>query len=335
MIKFEGSRRDFANFQAERLRNYRHSFFDWTNAATLRRQLKIYQKFYPELIDETIAMAEHLHRPAEFLLYEYLASFVDFQRQRVQRHDHGCTIFAVRENGKVFVGRNYDWLPEAREFFERYDINITGAHRYFAFTDEGVWGRHIGKRSRDFYVEDIINEHGLYAGLTASKIDKWNYGLSPSHLLRYVAEHCQTTRQALNAFARIPCAVPKNFLIADATGHLATVEHTSRSHVIIHPDAQGILIQTNHCIDPKLKSIDHVLQHNACPTTYVRYDEAQLLIREQLPNFQFTDIWRILRQSHYVYNSDTIWSLALELTEQRFNVYYDTATGQKHTKFQF
>lgn len=78
----------------------------------------------------------------------------------------------MRENNQVFVGRNYDWLPEAREFFERYDLSIKGANRYFAFTDEGVWGRHIGRRSRDFYVEDAINEYGLYVGLTYCHIDE-------------------------------------------------------------------------------------------------------------------------------------------------------------------
>jgi len=335
MIKFSGSRTDFALFQAERLKAYHHNFLKSINTDTLHRQLKIYQKFYPELILETRTIADHLHQNPDLLLYEYLASFVDFQRHRVSRYKHGCTIFALRENGQVFVGRNYDWLPSAREFFERYDLEITGAHRYFAFTDEGVWGRHIGKRSRDFYVEDIINQYGLYAGLTASHIDQWNYGLSPSHLLRYVAEHCKTTRQALNAFAKIPCAVPKNFLIADTSGNLATVEHSSRKHAIIHPNDQGILIHTNHCLDPKLQRLDHTLKHNPHSSTYVRYSETEFLVRMQLPNFQFTDLWRILRQSHYVYNPKTIWSLALELTSGRFNLYYDTASGQKHTKFHF
>lgn len=154
-------------------------------------------------------------------------------------------------------------------------------------------------------------------------------------MVRYIAEHCRTTRQALNVFAKIPCAVPKNFLIADTSGNLATVEHAAKKYAIIRPDTHGVLIQTNHCLDPKLQRIDHVTLHNPNPTTFLRYDEAKYLINEQLPNFQFTDIWRILRNTHYVYSDETIWSLALELTSQRFNVYYDTAMGQKHTKFQF
>lgn len=335
MIRFSGSRKEFGEYYGARLKAYHHDFYSHTNTKTLRKQLSIYQKYYPELVAEKIAAAESLHQNPDFLLYEDLASFVDAQRRRVNPHQHGCTIFAVRENGKVFVGRNYDWLPEAREFFERYDLNITGANRYFAFSDESVWGRHIGKRSRKIYSEDTINEYGLYIGLTYSHIDKWNYGLAPAHFLRYIAEHCSTTRQALGVFSRVPCAIPKNFLIADAKGDLAIVEHTSRDYAVVRPGNDGVLIQTNHCLAPKLQPLDRVLQHSPATTSFVRAAEAKLLIAQQLPGFQFTDLWRILRESHYIYNDDTIWSLALELTAQRFNLYYDTAMGQKHTKFGF
>lgn len=335
MIRFSGSRQEFGAFYAARLQSYHHNFYNHTNAKTLRKQLTIYRKYYPELVTEKIAAAEYLHQNPDFLLYEDLASFVDNQRRRVNPHQHGCTIFAIRENDQVFVGRNYDWLPEAREFFESYDINLPSSNRYFAFSDESVWGRHTGRNSRKIYAEDTINEYGLYIGLTYAHIDKWNYGLAPTHFLRYIAEHCSTTRQALNAFARIPCAVPKNFLIADAKGDLAVVEHAARSYAVIRPDADGILVQTNHCLAPQLQPLDRVTQHSPATTSFVRAAEAKLLIEQQLPGFQFTDLWRILRQSHYIYNPDTIWSLALELTSQRFNLYYDTATGQKHFKFGF
>ena len=335
MIKFQGTRQQFGEYYGLRLRENQHDFMRHTNAETLRRQLRIYQKFYPEIVAEKVAAANILNHNPEYLLYEDLAAQVDAQRARANHHQHGCTIFAIKENQHVFVGRNYDWLPEARNFFERYDLDIKGANRYFVFSDESVWGRHLGRRSRKLYAEDAINEYGLYIGLTYAHIAKWNYGLTPSHMIRYIAEHCKTTRQALNAFARIPCAVPKNFLIADASGNLAVVEHTSRNYEIVRPDQDGVLVHTNHCLSPKLQHLDRVRRDNDCTTSFVRYQETNYLIHEQLPGFQFTDLWRILRQSHYVYNDDTIWSLALDLSEQRFNIYYDTATGQKHTKFSF
>lgn len=336
MIKFQGTRKELGRWYGQRLQEYHHDGYRTVpNPETLRRQLKIYEKFYPELLTEKLAAAEVMGQDPRFLLYEDLAAFVDSQKRRVNPHQHGCTIFALRENGKTFVGRNYDWLPEAREFFERYDWAIAGVNRYFAFSDEAVWGRHLGKRSRKPYCEDAVNEHGLYLGLTYSYIDSWDYGLTPSHLIRYIAEHCETTRQALNVFKKIPCAIPKNFLIADAKGDLPVVEHVARSFEVVRPDENGILIQTNHCLVPKLQKLDTVRRKRPRTTSFVRYAETDCLLHQQLPDFQFTDLWRILRQSQYVYNSDTIWSLALELSEPRFNIYYDTAMGQKHTKFSF
>lgn len=335
MIKFTGTRAEFGRFHADYLKAARHDFYTHLDRTTLRKQLHIYQKFYPELVTEIRAAAEAVGRPADFLLYEDLASFVDHQRRRVQHHQHGCTIFAVRENDQVFVGRNYDWLATSRDFFAQYQLAFTSAYRYFAFSDEGVWGRHTGKNTRKMYIEDAVNEYGLYIGLTYAHIDKWNYGLSPTHFIRYIVEHCRTTRQALNAFAKIPCAIPKNFLIADATGDLAVVEHAATRYAVRRPGPQGILIQTNHVVAPELQKFDHTLQDNPHPTSYVRYAEAEYLLRTQLPNFQFTDLWPILRRSRYVYNKETIWSLALELSSQRFNLYFDTAPGQKQQKFGF
>lgn len=335
MIKFTGTRAEFGDFYGRRLKAMHHNFYSHLNIQTLRKQLQIYQTFYPELIEEHLAAATAARHDPDLLLYEDIAAFVDHKRRNIETHRHGCTIFAIQENDKTFVGRNYDWLPQARGFFEQYQLNFNQANRYFAFSDESVYDQHTGKNTRKFFPVDTLNEHGLYIGLTFSHIDQWTYGLSPSHLLRYIAEHCQTTRQALNVFAKIPCAIPKNFLIADATGKIAIVEHAAKSYAVIKPQDTNYLIQTNHCLDPELAKIDRVRRDDAKTSSFVRYAETEYLINHELPNFQFTDLSRILRKSSYIINNETIWSLALELSEPRFNIYYNTAEGEKHSKFGF
>lgn len=338
MIKFTGSREEFGAFHGKWLRAERHDFcrnLTKNQQVTLRKQLRLYEEFYPELVTETMAAADSINLEPDLLLYEDLARFVDSQRAKVNPHQHGCTIFALTENGKTFVGRNYDWLPEARDFFEYYNLSLIGANRCFIFSDEGVWRRHTGRKHRKMYAEDAVNEHGLYIGLTYAHIDKWNYGLAPSHMIRYVAEKCKTTRQALNAFAKVPCAVPKNFLIADKNGDMAVVEHAAKSYAVVRADESGILAKTNHALSPKMRPLDKVRKRDPQTDSFLRYEEAKHLAAMQLPGFQFTDLWRILRESKYVYNSETIWSLALELSESRLNLYYDTAQGQKQTKLGF
>lgn len=335
MIKFEGTHSDYGVFYAAQLRANHHKFYQYVNQSTLKHQLKIYREFYPDLITEIESAAENLNLPAENLLYEDLAAPLDHWKKRINHRTHGCTIFSIRENGHIFVGRNYDWLTAARDFYNIYQIGIKGSNRYFGISDESVWTHHTGKPNRKPYYVDAINEHGLYIGLTFANLNQWNYGLQPIHAIRYVAEKCQTTRQALNAFAKFPVAVPKNFLIADAKGESAVVEHAAKTYSVVRPDSNGVLIHTNHCLAPELQPLDRVCAHDPTTTSFVRYAEADCLISRQLPGFQFTDLWRILRNSHYVYNSKTIWSLALELSAQRFNIYYDTAMGQKHLKFSF
>ncbi len=344
MNKFTGAEIDFGEYLAEKLKERNHNFDTNVNRRTLNKQLKIYKKYWPEILEESKAVANYLGMPEVDILYDEIASTIDQQKLHVKMaHDaktDACTIFAIYENGKTFVGRNYDWDPSARDYFQCYDLKIGKSYRYFAFSDEGTYPRHYGRRTWKLYMEDAINECGLYIGLTASKLREkyWNYGFSSYHMIRYIAEHCKTTKEALVVFAKIPVAVPKNFLIADKTGDIAVVEHAAKDYKILRPkkftDAKYI-IQTNHCLDPKYAKVDPVLALNPKADTFLRYEEADYLIRAELPNYNFTDTGRILRDSHYVYNDDTIWSLALELSEPRLTYYHDSTRGQKETRFSF
>lgn len=344
MNKFVGTYTEFGEYLADKLQERNHHFDTNLNRRTLNKQLKIYQKFWPELITESKAVARHLNMPEDEILYDEIAATIDQQKYHVQNSreivPEACTVFAIYENGKTFVGRNYDWDPSARDYFQSYDLKIGKTYRYFAFSDEGTYPRHYGRRTWKLYIEDAINEHGLYIGLTASKLREkyWHYGFSSYHMIRYIAEHCKTTQEALAIFRKIPVAVPKNFLIADRLGNIVVIEHAAKNYKILRPKsfAQAkYIIHTNHCLDPEYAKIDPVLKISPQTDTFLRYTEADYMIRKELPNYDFTDLWRVLRQSHYIYNEKTIWSLALELSEPRLTYYHDCAQGQKEKGFSF
>lgn len=202
MIKFSGSHAEFGDFCGRRLKALNHNFYNHINIQTLRKQLKIYQEFYPEIIDECLAAAKAAKHDPDLILYEELASPIDSKRQKINAHRHSCTIFALHESDKTFVGRNYDWLPQARNFFEQYDLHFTKTNHYFAFSDESIYAHHTGKSTRKLYAEDAINEHGLYIGLTYAYIDQWSYGLTPSHVIhslyRRALPHNPTSTQCFS-----------------------------------------------------------------------------------------------------------------------------------------
>ena len=344
MNEFAGTTTEFGEYLAKKLAERNHSFNTCVNRRTLNKQLKIYKKFWPELIEELKVVANYLNMPEDEIIYDEIASMVDNQKRRVKKfYDSkidACTVFAIKENGKTFVGRNYDWDPSVRNFFQNYDLKIGSSYRFFAFSDEGVYPGHCGLRTRKLCMQDAVNEYGLYIGLTASKLREkyWNYGFSSYHIIRYIAEHCKTTKEALAVFRKISLVIPKNFLIADKTGDIAVVEHAARDYEILRPKrfmGAEYIIHTNHCLDCKYAKVDPALEINPKTSTFLRYAEADYLIRAQLPNYDFNDTGHILRNSDYVYNDHTIWSLALELSELRFVYYYDTTEGQKRSDFLF
>ena len=65
-----------------------------------------------------------------------IAATVDNQKRHIENtHDSksdACTIFTINENGKTFVGRNYDWDPNTRNYFQNYDLKIGNSYRYSA-----------------------------------------------------------------------------------------------------------------------------------------------------------------------------------------------------------
>lgn len=339
MNKFTGSYEEFGEHIGEELARNNHNFAVSIDETVYRNQLKMYKKFYPEILEQARGIAKVVGLPEKQVIYNEIGVSLAARKNRLA-HKKGCTIFAVLEDGKVFIGRNYDWMPQVRTIFEQYRIKLEGKHEYFAFSDLGTYPGHIGHRTWEYATEDAVNEHGLYIGLTFSHIDTWGYGIDSLHMLRLIAENCRTVTEALKMFKKVPVCCPQNFLIADKT-RAVVVQHYAKGYEVVKPDDRGVLVLTNHVLAPKIRHLDRVRKDVPSHDSFVRYAEAEQLITEQLggingnDHFQFTDIWPILRKSHYVFNRETIWSLALELTEGRYNLYYNSAVGQEQEKFGF
>jgi predicted choloylglycine hydrolase len=307
------------------------------NRRTLSRQLAIYQKHFPSLLEEIRGVAETLMGGGadyEKLLYLTIAHGVDMARVH-PTPTKGCTIFGVQTDRGLIVGRNYDWIPQARDSFHVYDMNITGRNAYTAISDMNIYERqHARHKHWSFSAEDAINDQGLYIGLTFAHNPRVGYGLSSTHMIRLIVETCATVDQAVKLFRKVPLMCAKNFFIADATGKMAIVEHNSKTFRVIHPDKQGILIQTNHYLAPDLIHEDFCLENHPAHTTYLRYYETLREINLARAHFNTVYARKILRHTTYVYANDTsgfmtIWSLILDMTAQKYHLVFDTAGGEK------
>lgn len=300
-----------------------------------KNQLQVYEKHYPELLEEFRGMAKGGNFDEERLIYDFITSEIFYYKNRFKL-DKACTIFGYKIKNNLFVGRNYDWLPETDKIFEVYKVINPERNSFVAITDMGIGSPATAKPKYFFYnADDAINDKGLFIGLTFAYADQWSYGVSCIHMTKIIAEICSTVKDAIKVFEKVPLCCPKNFFIADKNGDMAIVEHTSKKFKVLYPK-ENILIQTNHYVDNELAKEDTVLKRVPFHNTFIRYYETLQKINLEKDKFKLDSAIKILGSpgSYTCQNFPgikTIWTLALDMTNKKYRIYWDIS-GKRKTK---
>ncbi|KKQ34418.1 MAG: Peptidase C45 acyl-coenzyme A:6-aminopenicillanic acid acyl-transferase [candidate division WS6 bacterium GW2011_GWA2_37_6] len=303
-----------------------------------KNQLQVYQKHYPELLEELSGIAQGGHYDGKKLIYHFITSEILYFRNEL-RLDKACTIFGYKSKNDLFVGRNYDWIPETDKIFEVYKVINPDMNSFIAVTDMGIDSPATAKPQYFFYnADDAINNKGLFIGLTFAYADQWSYGISCIHMTRIIAETCETVEDALKVFKNIPLCCPKNFFIADKKGNMVIVEHTSKKFRVVYPN-ENILIQTNHYVDNELSKEDTVLKRVPFHNTFIRYYETLQKIIFERDKFNINSIVKILgRPGSYTCQNfpgiKTIWTLALDMSNEKYNIYWNVSGKRKTRKLE-
>ena len=282
-----------------------------------RAQLDVYREYYPEILEELRGMAEGGGFDEKELVFLFICGEIIFFTDRM-KIPVGCTIYGIRNRNGAFVGRNYDWSPEAENQVAWLTWLNPEKNLYTGFTD-------LGPGSNT--AEDTINEKGLYIGLTFANNHRWSYGISNIHICRLVAETCATVDEALTVFEKVPLCCPKNYFVADRSGDMAVVEHTSERFKVLYPK-NDILIQTNHYIDPELAQEDMMLADVPVSDTYLRYYETLRKLNMQKDKFKYSSVIKLLTEPNTHVFEDlpgvrTLWSLALDMKNSHYKVYWN------------
>jgi predicted choloylglycine hydrolase len=302
-------------------------------------QLKMYEKYYPEYLEELRGMAEGGGYDFQRTLYSAITGEIYFF-QNMLGSGRACTIFGYKSPRGLLVGRNYDWLPVPGDLFEVYRVNNTARNAFFAVTDYGIVDPAMtAPPYRAFLPEDALNDKGLFVGITFCFADQWAYGISSIHLVKMIAETCTTVDDALALFEKIPACCPKKYFIADKLGNMVTVEHTAKRYKLVYPQ-DGVLIQTNHFVDPELAKEDTVLKRIPFHNTYIRYYETLQRIALQKEKFNFDSIMWVLGQpgTYTLQNLpdiQTIWTLALDMTNEKYQINWDLFGQRKSEELKF
>ena len=304
-----------------------------------KHQLQAYEKFYPEYLEELKGIAEGAGFDPQSTLYNAITGEIFFFKNMIGM-GRSCTIFGYKQEGTLFVGRNYDWLPVPGDLFEAYQVKNSERNAYFAVTDYGVVDpARTAPPYRLFLPEDALNDQGLFVGITFSFAEQWAYGISSIHIVKLIAETCSTLADALELFKRIPACCPKRYFIADKQGNMVTVEHNSRQFKVVYPK-DNVLIQTNHYLDAELAAEDTVLKRIPYHNTFIRYYETLQRINFQREKFNLNSIiWILGKPGTYTCQNfpgiKTIWTLAMDITNGQYRIYWDHFNHRKSKELKF
>ena len=177
----------------------------------------VYQKYFPEILEEIQGLADGQHCEAEML------QAVLFSMYAIPPACH-CSCFAVADHETILFGRNSDFLTE----LEKYNLNV------IYHIDADSYG-FTGNTTAFLELEDGINEQGLAVGLTAVYPHAIQPGLNAGMLLRFILEKCKSTNEAIHYIQEIPIASAQTLTIADRIGEIAVVECNAEKIEIIRP----------------------------------------------------------------------------------------------------
>lgn len=259
--------------------------------------IPIYEKYYPEIIQEIKGMADGLEIPfmiiASFLLSMYAYTY-----------DNHCSCIAISTPQCFMLGRNSDFLVDIEKLCDSPYYQLHNAYAFIGHTT--AWSE----------IEDGINEWGLAVGLTLLYPTHILPGMNAGMLVRYILEKCQTTKQAIAKLKMLPIGSAQTITLGDKTGDIAVVECNCH-HVIVRRPERGVVFTTNHYISQELQSY----QYNGQDDIYSHERYETLIHFSQMEDIDNVEKIQALLSGKYGFmcqydrkkGMDTVWSCVYDL----------------------
>lgn len=262
--------------------------------------LPIYEKYYPEILEEIKGLAKGQNSSYEDF-YTFLLSMYCFE------FNNHCTCIAVKDKNNIFFGRNSDFLVSLEKLYMNCLYNLDNA---YAFN---------GNTTAFIEMEDGINEYGLAVGLTFIYPTTIKAGFNAGMLVRYLLEKCKTTDEAISLLKSIPIASQQTLTIADRAGNIVVVECNCKEMEIIQPTRNGNFVTTaNEFNSTKMKKFNNYEVDNW--KSEERYLVAYDTLKKHKNNYSF-DLIKDILSGKYGFmcqydrktDADTVWSVIYDI----------------------
>ncbi|MGL5330298.1 MAG: C45 family autoproteolytic acyltransferase/hydrolase [Peptostreptococcaceae bacterium] len=185
----------------------------------------IFEKYYPEIVEEVKGIAHGNETSFEYLC-GMLFSMYCFE------FDNKCTCFAINNKDQILFGRNSDFLVSLEKQYMNCIYKLDNVYSFNGNTTAFV------------QMEDGVNEEGLAVGLTFIYPKLRKPGFNAGILVRYILEKCKTTQEAITAIKTLPIASQQTITLADKNGHIAIVECNCEKVVIINQNDDEDFVST-------------------------------------------------------------------------------------------
>lgn len=267
--------------------------------------LPIYEKFYPEILNEIKGIAEGQDISYEEL-YTFLFSMYCFE------FDNKCTCFAVKKDKQIIFGRNSDFLTEIEKLYDSCYYRLENNYSF------------IGNTTAFTEMEDGVNEHGLAAGLTFIYPKIRKFGLNAGMIVRYILEKCKTVSEALDKIKSIPIASSQAIILADKTGAMAVAECNPEKIKIIYPEEnENFVVSANNFYSSEMRKFKNPKGLDDWKSDE-RYKTVYTALKENINNYSFELVKNILSgrygfmcQYDRKKGADTVWSSIYILNENK------------------
>lgn len=262
--------------------------------------LPLYEKYYPEILDEMKGLANGQKDSYEDL-YTFLISMYCFE---LNNH---CTCIAFKDKDHIMFGRNSDFLVSLEKYYMNCIYQLENAYSF------------NGNTTAFIEIEDGVNEYGLAVGLTFIYPTIIKVGFNAGILVRYLLEKCKTTEEAIQRLKKIPIASQQTLTIADANGDIAVVECNCECVEVIRPkDEVAYVAIANEFVSEKMKKYNNKNIDNW--RAEERYLVASNTLNKNRNIYSFelmkdilSGVYGFMCQYDRKTNADTVWSVIYDL----------------------
>ena len=266
--------------------------------------LPIYEKYYPEVLEEIRGLADGQKSSYEDF-YTFLLSMYCFE------FNNHCTCFAFKDEDNLIFGRNSDFLVSLEKLYMNCLYNLKGV---YAFN---------GNTTAFIEIEDGINEYGLAIGLTFVYPKITRAGFNSGMLVRYLLEKCKTTNEVIEALNMIPIASQQTLTVIDSVGNFAGIECNCCHIEVIKPtENESFVVAANCFVSQKM------IEYNNHDIDDWRSDERYSVAYDSLKknnNHFSSELARDILSGKYGFmcqyerksGADTVWSVVYDVKNKK------------------